>query len=113
MQEDVDQFMKQSGNGSVELVLKRFDEQYKKYKFLEANLVAKRKRYTFSGFFFCIACFYYVHVLISYCRLRSQIPDIETTLKTVKFMKSKQVHERRCFNLCTILIPLSFVTGLP
>ena len=51
MQEDVDQFMKQSGNGSVELVLKRFDEQYKKYKFLEANLVAKRKRYTFSGFF--------------------------------------------------------------
>ena len=36
--------MKQSGNGSVELVLKRFDEQYKKYKFLEANLMAKRKR---------------------------------------------------------------------
>ena len=45
LQEDVDQFMKQSGNGSVELVLKRFDEQYKKYKFLEANLLAKRKRY--------------------------------------------------------------------
>ena len=44
-QEDVDQFMKQPGNGTVELVLKRFDEQYKKYKFLEANLVAKRKRY--------------------------------------------------------------------
>ena len=37
--------MKKAGNGSVEQVLKRFDEQYKKYKFLEANLIAKRKRY--------------------------------------------------------------------
>ena len=111
MQEDVDQFMKQSGNGSVELVLKRFDEQYRKYKFLETNLVAKRKRYIFNNFFF-VACFYML-ILITYCRLRSQIPDIETTLKTVKFMKLKQVHERRCFNLCMILIPLPFVTGLP
>ena len=45
LQEDVNQFMKLPGNGTTEVVLKRFDEQYKKYKFLEANLLAKRKRY--------------------------------------------------------------------
>ena len=49
-QEDVNDFMKQPGNGSAEVVLKRFDEQYKKYKFLEANLVAKRNRYDCSSF---------------------------------------------------------------
>lgn len=46
LQEDVDQFMKEAGNGSAEVVLKRFDEQYKKYKFIEANLAVKRKRYS-------------------------------------------------------------------
>ena len=43
-QEDVDEFMKKSENTSAEVVLKRFDELYNKYKFMEANLVQKKKR---------------------------------------------------------------------
>lgn len=50
IQEDVNEFMKQPDNGTAEVVLKRFDEQYKKYKFLEANLVAKRNRYDLSAY---------------------------------------------------------------
>lgn len=51
-------FMKQPGNGSAEVVLKRFDEQYKKYKFLEANLVAKRNRYECTSFVNWCVCTY-------------------------------------------------------
>lgn len=43
-QEDVDQFMQDPGNPSAEVVLRRFDEQYNKYKFMEVNLTQKQKR---------------------------------------------------------------------
>ena len=36
--------MADPANPSAEVVLRRFDEQYNKYKFMEANLVQKRKR---------------------------------------------------------------------
>ena len=37
--------MQEPENSSAEVVLKRFDEQHTKYKFLEANLLEKKKRY--------------------------------------------------------------------
>lgn len=40
--------MSEPGNSSAEVVLRRFDEQHNKYKFLEANLVQKRKRQAVS-----------------------------------------------------------------
>ncbi len=45
VQEDVDKFMKDPGNTSAEVVLKRFDEQHGKYKFMEVNLTQKKKRW--------------------------------------------------------------------
>lgn len=36
--------MQEPGNESAEVVMKRFDELYRKYKFMEANLVHKKKR---------------------------------------------------------------------
>lgn len=47
MQEDVEAFMKKSGHEAVESVLKDLDEQHQKYKFMELNLLARKKRYTF------------------------------------------------------------------
>ena len=67
LQEDVDKFMQDPKNPSAEVVLKRFDEQHTKYKFMEANLIEKKKRY------------------------RSRIPDIQKSLDMIKFLKSKQV----------------------
>ena len=40
----MDTFMKEPGNTSAEVVMKRFDEVYRKYKFMDANLVLKKKR---------------------------------------------------------------------
>ena len=36
--------MKEPGNTSAEVVLKKFDELYRKYRFMEVNLVQKKKR---------------------------------------------------------------------
>lgn len=44
MQEDVDDFMKKSGHDAAESVLKDLDEQHQKYKFMELNLLARKKR---------------------------------------------------------------------
>lgn len=44
-QEDVDAYMRDVANSSAEVVLKRFDEQRNKYKFLEANLKQKKQRW--------------------------------------------------------------------
>ena len=66
-QEDVEEFMQLPGNTSAEVVLRRFDEQHNKYKFMEANLRQKKQR------------------------LKAQIPDIQKTLDVVKFLKSRQV----------------------
>ncbi|XP_050309219.1 prefoldin subunit 3 [Anthonomus grandis grandis] len=42
--EDVDSYMARPENGSKEEVLKKLDNQYGKYKFMEFNLLSKKKR---------------------------------------------------------------------
>ena len=64
--EDVDKFMQEAENSSAEVVLKRFEELYNKYKYMEISLTQKKRR------------------------LRNQIPDIQKSLDAVNFVKSKQ-----------------------
>ncbi|XP_020745204.1 prefoldin subunit 3 isoform X1 [Odocoileus virginianus] len=64
--EDVDSFMKQPGNETADIVLKKLDEQYQKYKFMELNLVQKKRR------------------------LKGQIPEIKQTLEILKYMQKKK-----------------------
>ena len=40
--------MSEPGNTSAEVVLRKFDELYKKYKFMEVNILAKRNRSEFT-----------------------------------------------------------------
>jgi len=61
--EDVDSFMK---GETAEEILKKLDEQHQKFKFMLANFDNKKKR------------------------LKVQIPDITTTLESVKHLKSKR-----------------------
>ncbi|KAI2662804.1 Prefoldin subunit 3 [Labeo rohita] len=42
--EDVDAFMKQPGNDTADAVLRKLDEQYQKYKYMELNLAQKKLR---------------------------------------------------------------------
>ena len=65
--EDVDSFMKQPGNETADIVLKKLDEQYQKYKFIELNLAQKKRR------------------------LKGQIPEIMQTLEILKYMQKKKV----------------------
>ncbi|KAM9181342.1 prefoldin subunit 3 isoform 2-T2 [Dugong dugon] len=65
-QEDVDSFMKQPGNETADVVLKKLDEQYQKYKFMELNLAQKKRR------------------------LKGQIPEIKQTLEILKYMQKKK-----------------------
>nr|XP_012613332.1 prefoldin subunit 3 isoform X3 [Microcebus murinus] len=65
-QEDVDSFMKQPGNETADIVLKKLDEQYQKYKFMELNLAQKKRR------------------------LKGQIPEIKQTLEILKYMQKKK-----------------------
>ena len=64
--EDVDSFMKQPGNETADIVLKKLDEQYQKYKFIELNLAQKKRR------------------------LKGQIPEIMQTLEILKYMQKKK-----------------------
>ncbi|KAH0515987.1 Prefoldin subunit 3 [Microtus ochrogaster] len=64
--EDVDSFMKQPGNETADTVLKKLDEQYQKYKFMELNLAQKKRR------------------------LKGQIPEIKQTLEILKYMQKKK-----------------------
>ncbi|KAK7494519.1 hypothetical protein BaRGS_00014172, partial [Batillaria attramentaria] len=64
--EAVDEFMKKPENETAEVVLRRFDELHSKYKFMEYNLNTKKSR------------------------LKSQIPDIRTSLDIVKHLQSKK-----------------------
>ncbi|XP_075690460.1 prefoldin subunit 3 [Rhinoderma darwinii] len=64
--EDVESFMKKPGNETADVVLKRLDEQYQKYKFMELNLSQKKRR------------------------LKSQIPEIKQTLEILKYMQKKK-----------------------
>ncbi|XP_050725867.1 prefoldin subunit 3-like [Eriocheir sinensis] len=64
--EDVDTFMAKEDNVSAQDVIKRLDEQLNKYKFMEVHLQARRKK------------------------LKSQIPDIKSSLQIVKEMKTRK-----------------------
>ncbi|XP_012686312.1 prefoldin subunit 3 [Clupea harengus] len=64
--EDVDSFMKQPGNDTADAVLRKLDEQYQKYKYMELNLSQKKQR------------------------LKSQIPQIKQTLDILKHMQKKK-----------------------
>ncbi|XP_046751588.1 prefoldin subunit 3 [Diprion similis] len=65
--EDVDAFMAKPDNeGSVDKVLKKLDEQYSKYKFMECNLSNKRRR------------------------LRTQIPELERSLEMIEKLQAEK-----------------------
>ncbi|KAL9969398.1 hypothetical protein ACROYT_G021611 [Oculina patagonica] len=64
--EDVDDFMKKNGKDTAESVLKDLDEQHQKYKFMELNLLARKKR------------------------LQAQVPDLNSSLEMVKLLTSKK-----------------------
>ncbi len=70
-------------NPSAEVVIRRFDELYKKYKFMEYNLSQKKKRYLLIIEY----CFVIVGMVY---RLKEQIPEIETSLATVATLQMKQ-----------------------
>lgn len=54
--DDVEAHMKKEDN--VEMALKKLDEQYQKYKFMEANLVQKKLRYDIMIFLVSCQLFY-------------------------------------------------------
>jgi len=64
--DDVDTFMGKTENGgNADKVLKKLDEQHCKYKFMEYNLLSKRRR------------------------LRSQIPDLKRSLNMIEKLRSE------------------------
>ncbi|XP_058462620.1 prefoldin subunit 3 [Malaya genurostris] len=64
--EDVESFMKLSGSDeNVEKVLKNLDEQHSKYKFMEFNIISRKRR------------------------LRQQIPDLAKSIEMVTILKSQ------------------------
>lgn len=48
--------MKQPGNDTADVVLRKLDEQYQKYKYMEVNLVQKKMR--LGDFFFSFYCLF-------------------------------------------------------
>nr|CAG4636662.1 EOG090X0IRH [Eubosmina coregoni]SVE70176.1 EOG090X0IRH [Eubosmina coregoni] len=67
--EDVDSFMKECEG--VEPVLRNLDEQHGKYKFMELNLMARKKK------------------------LKSKIPDIQKSLDMISVLEAKKKAEER------------------
>uniref|UniRef100_A0A3Q3AZ09 Prefoldin subunit 3 n=1 Tax=Kryptolebias marmoratus TaxID=37003 RepID=A0A3Q3AZ09_KRYMA len=66
--EDVDSFMKLPGNETADAALRRLDEQYQKYKYMELNLSQKK------------------------LRLKNQIPQITQTLEILRHMQKKKAN---------------------
>ncbi|KAH7937981.1 hypothetical protein HPB49_018924 [Dermacentor silvarum] len=64
--DDMDEFMAREENQTIDAALKNLDEQHSKYKFMELNLLQKKQR------------------------LKSQIPEIKTSLEIIKLLKSKR-----------------------
>lgn len=65
--DDVDAFMaKPENDGSVDKVLKKLDENHSKYKFMECNLINKRRR------------------------LKLQIPDLERSLDMIEKLQNEK-----------------------
>ncbi|XP_019555247.1 prefoldin subunit 3-like [Aedes albopictus] len=74
--EDVEAFMKQSGSEeNVEKVLKSLDEQHSKYKFMEFNIISRKRR------------------------LRQQIPDLAKSLEMIKILKNQSEEQETRFLL--------------
>lgn len=46
-QDDVDSYMADEDNSNVQQVLKKLDEQHSKYRFMETNLLAKKRRFVY------------------------------------------------------------------
>lgn len=76
-QEDVDTFMKQPGNETADAVLRKLDEQYQKYKYMELNLSQKKLRYH-KDFFFLQS--YSLNSIRDFCGLLSK--QLSTTIHT-------------------------------
>ncbi|KAG5680707.1 hypothetical protein PVAND_010198 [Polypedilum vanderplanki] len=68
--DDVDQFMSlPENNNQAEKVLKSLDEQHSKYKFMEMNMIARKRR------------------------LRQQLPDLQKSLEMIKILKEQEDDE--------------------
>nr|ABQ18252.1 putative prefoldin [Lygus lineolaris] len=73
--EDVDKYMDSSAaGGNAEFVLRKLEEQHNKYKFMEFNLISKRRR------------------------LKTQIPDLE---RSVDMIQTLMKHQNSSDNLKT------------
>lgn len=75
LQEDVDAYMRDEANSSAEVVLKRFDEQRNKYKFLEANLRQKKQRWVLSCAVCWPACCVVIHVSLLHAHTHTQAEE--------------------------------------
>ncbi|XP_048577276.1 prefoldin subunit 3 isoform X2 [Nematostella vectensis] len=64
--DDVGKFMSTSSSDSAESVIRSFDEQLRKYKFMEINLLTKKKK------------------------LQGQVPDLKSSLEMVKLLQAKK-----------------------
>ncbi|CRK99011.1 CLUMA_CG012162, isoform A [Clunio marinus] len=68
--DDVEQFMAlPENNFQAEKVLKSLDEQHSKYKFMEMNMIARKRR------------------------LRQQLPDLQKSLEMIKILKEQEEDE--------------------
>ena len=89
--------MKAPENTSVQEVIKRMDEQYQKYKFMEANLLYKKRR-CIAGLCVC------VHVCVCVC----------ACVRVCVCLSSTEVAVHNCLipcfadSLCAILLCVSF-----
>lgn len=71
LQEDVDAFMAlPENNGNADKVLKKFDELHSKYKFMEYNLAAKKKRF------------------------KSQIPDFQSSIDMIQVLAAQKIKKK-------------------
>lgn len=61
--------MKQPGNDTADAVLRKLDEQYQKYKYMEVNLVQKKMR--FEEFSLCLVkgCFVSMKIALHFSEL--------------------------------------------
>ncbi|RWS07332.1 prefoldin subunit 3-like protein [Dinothrombium tinctorium] len=64
--EDVDKFMEKQGENNASVIIRKFDENHSKYRFMELNLMQKKKR------------------------LKKQIPDIKSSLDVLNLIKHRK-----------------------
>uniref|UniRef100_A0A8C9VME0 Prefoldin subunit 3 n=1 Tax=Scleropages formosus TaxID=113540 RepID=A0A8C9VME0_SCLFO len=78
--EDVDSFMKQPGNDTADVVLRKLDEQYQKYKYMEVNLAQKKLRYSVDP------------IMYVWSLLREETPDDGTDPMETHFLLADNVY---------------------